>query len=205
MPESQTIVLVPGFLGGRFSLAPLREELSNRGHGAQAWARAPLLYRHSLATYAESLAEDVVTLRRQIGQPLTVFGWSMGGLVSVETMRILTERFENAHTIVGKVIAFGSPFHGAWAGYPATIFDHLLRLNAREMRPGHPTLSALARFLEAPRAWRFHAIHGANDWLVRPAGNRLNPDWCHQGPFNHRAPLYDPNLFDLIHRLILAP
>jgi len=33
----------------------------------------------------------------------------------------------------------------------------------------------------------------------------LDPDWCLTGPFDHRSLLWNPRLFELIHRLIIEP
>ncbi len=200
-----SIVLVPGFLGGTFSLAPLRDELCSRSFDAFYWKRAPIVYRHPLAFYGERLARDALAVRQDTDAPLTLFGWSQGGLVCISALQWLSKEYRNPHDIVGKVMAFGTPFNGTWVAHPAVLFDHLFGLNARELRRGHKTLSGLIEFLHAPRAWRFHAIHGTRDMLVSAKQMELKPEWCHKGPYDHLAPIYDPHLFDLIHRLVVAP
>ncbi len=203
--DNQPIVLIPGFAGGNASIAPLRNELRDRRFDATYWMNSPLLYRRPLATYGAQLAKDALRQREATDQPLTLLGWSQGGLVAVSAMRHLTEAYGNPHEIVRKVITYGTPFNGTWAAQPAILFDHILRLHARELRRGHATLKALVGFLHHPRGWHFHAIHGNRDTLVSTKQPGLKPEWCHTGPFDHLAPIYDPTLFELIHRLILAP
>ena len=199
----KSIVLIPGFAGGKLSLAPLTEELRHRGHDAHAWLRAPRVYRRSFESHAECLVEDLLEHRRIVQEPSWLFGWSLGGLVAISAMKLIQDRLaEPPERIVSGVITYGSPFHGTWAGYLATVFDHVARLQAREMRPGHPRLQKLAEHLHRPRGWHFHAIYGDQDWLVRPPRTAPPSSSVHVGPFNHRAPLYDPRLFDLIHSLI---
>ena len=129
----------------------------------------------------------------------------LGGLILVSAMRYLTVVGKDPHRVVRRVIAFGSPFVGTWAARPGGLVDHLLRTNIREMRPGSKTLAEQVVFLHLARAWKFHAVYGKHDWLVRPARHGLDPVWCQEGPWDHRSLLWHPGLFDLIHKLIELP
>lgn len=196
-------VLVPGFLGGRLSLRPLQEALTQCDIDIHDWPRAPFLYRRPISHHGQHLAEDVLRLRETLEEPITVFGWSEGGLVSVDAMMqsLLRDR-KDPEAVVRRIITFGTPFHGALSAELGWIIDPLLHTCIREMRPGSPTLKKQISFLHEPRAWDFQAIFGTNDLLVRPLQPDLDPSWCQYGPWYHRSPLYDSSLFKLIHRLI---
>lgn len=199
-------MLVPGFLGGQLSLRPLQEALRQCDVDTHDWPRAPFLYRKPINFHGRHLAEDILKLREKLDEPITLVGWSEGGLVSVSSMmQSIIRVYDNPEEIVCRVITFGTPFHGAWSAELGWLVDPLLRTSIREMRPGSPTLKKQVSFLHKPRAWDFQAIFGTNDLLVRPRQPDLNPAWCHYGPWYHRSPLYDSSLFDLIHRLITDP
>ena len=102
-------------------------------------------------------------------------------------------------------MTYGSPFRGTWAAHAGLLVDPLLRFSIREMRRGSAVLTGQLAFLRQPRRWTFDAIYGTGDWLVRPVREGLDPAWCHYGPWDHRALLWRPDLFDLIHKLILRP
>jgi hypothetical protein len=196
-------ILVPGFAGGNAFFKPFRDACRERGIDAACWERAPLVYRKRIAWHGQRLSDDLLRLRAGSGVPLTVVGWSEGGLIAVSAMRHLTAAVRNPHDVVGKVIAFGTPFDGTWAARVAGAFDRLLRLSVREMRPGSPVLASLTAFLHRPRRWKFHAVHGTLDVLVAAPPESLDPAWCQLGPWDHTALFWHPGLFDLIHRLIV--
>ena len=199
-------VLIPGFLGGRLSLRPMQEALSQCDVDMHDWPRAPFLYRKPIAYHGQHLAEDLLKLRETLDEPITLVGWSEGGLVSVAAMMSpIIRQYDNPEEIIQRVITFGTPFHGALSAEIGWIIDPLVRTCIREMRPGSPTLRKQIAFLHKQRDWDFQAIFGTNDLLVRPRQPDLNPEWCHYGPWYHRSPLYDSSLFELIHRLITTP
>ena len=190
-------ILIPGFLGGTSFFLPFRDHLRSQGLMADAWERTPFVYGRPLAWYAERLARDIIA---NPAKQVVLIGWSMGGLIAVEVMRN-----PQVAAKVRRVIAFASPFDGTWAARVGGMFDPLTRFNVRQMAPGSPELAALADFLREPRAWDFHAINGKRDWLAPGPLQSIDPS-CHStGHYDHRSLLYDPTLFDLIHKLILLP
>ena len=198
-------ILVPGFAGGNTLFKPFRDELRSRGVAADCWARAPFVYRRRIDWYGRRLADDLLRLRETSAGPLTGVGWSEGGLIFVSAMRHLSAEYGNPEAIVRGVVTFGTPFDGTWAARFGAVFDRFLRLNVREMRPGSPTLDRQVAFLHEPRRWTFHAAQGTRDLLVRAPQKRLDPSWCHYGLWDHKALLWHPGLFDLIHKLIEQP
>ena len=198
-------ILVPGFAGGNAFFRPFREASRSRGIAAVCWERAPLVYRRRIAWHGKRLSEDLLSLRETSGEPLTCVGWSEGGLIAVSAMQHLSAAIRNPEDVVRRVITFGTPFDGTWAARLGGFFDRLLRLSVREMEPGSPVLKAQVAFLHRPRRWKFDAISGTLDVLVRAPQTCLDPAWCQHGPWDHSALFWHPGLFDLIHRLILLP
>lgn len=190
-------VLVPGFAGGDTFFLPFRDELRAQGLGAEAWSGSPLVYRRAIAWYGEKLACDLLTHE---ASELTLVGWSMGGLVSLEAMR-----HREAAAKVRRVIAYATPFDGTWAARLGGWLDPLTRLHVREMAPGSPKLAELVELVHAPRGWDFRAVNGTRDWLARGPLKSLDAKFCLNGDFDHRSLLWNPELFRLIHSLIVEP
>lgn len=198
--DARPTLLIPGFAGGNLPFLPFRDGLRLHGIDADAWERAPLLYRHAIAHHAGQLAADVLRFRLRKRAPVTLFGWSEGGLVTVAAMRQLRELGEE--DAVRRVITFGSPFLGSWAARAGALLDPILRTHLGEMRPGSPTLAELVDFLHAPRTWAFHALYGRRDRLAPPLRSGLRPEWLVQGPWGHWSPIAHRGLFEVVHRLI---
>ena len=66
-------------------------------------------------------------------------------------------------------------------------------------------LAELVDIVHSRRYWDFYAINGTRDWLARGPLKSLDPYHCMTGPFDHRSLLWNPDLFDLIHSLVIEP
>lgn len=201
-PDSNPTILVPGFCGGNTLFKPFRDHLRSRGVAAECWRRAPFLYRRRIDWYGKRLKQDLLRRREASRTPLTGVGWSEGGLIVLSAMRQLSEEILNVQDVVGKVITFGTPYDGTWAARFGAVFDRVLRLSVREMRPGARQLEETVAFLHAPRRWSFQAVNGTRDLLVHAPQKSLDQSWCRYGPWDHKSLFWDPALFDLIHKLI---
>ncbi len=205
-PLSFPTILVPGFAGGRPSLRPLQNALTKRGLDVLSWPHAPLLYRRPIGTHGMRLAKDLLKLRAVLDQPITIVGWSEGGLVAVSAMmQDVMQTHAHPSDVVRRIVTYGSPFHGAQTARLGWLIDPLIGTSIREMRPSSPTLDEQISFLHHPRDWDFRAIFGTKDLLVSKHQPDLDPAWCHFGPWHHRSPLYDQSLFEVIHRYITLP
>jgi pimeloyl-ACP methyl ester carboxylesterase len=195
--SSPHVLLVPGFAGGKTFFLPFRDDLRARGHKADCWHRVPFVYRRRIAHYGSKLARDIVM---HPADQLVLVGWSMGGLICVEAMG-----HPEAAAKVRRIIAYASPFNGTWAARLGGLLDPITGLNVTEMAPGHPKLAELATTLHGERTWDFLAINGTRDALASAPMKSLHPSWCQTGPYDHRSLLWNPVLFDLIHKLICLP
>lgn len=191
------VLLVPGFTGGNRFFMPFRDELRARGLKADAWRSSPFVYRHRIEIYGRRLARDILALG---SDEITLVGWSMGGLVSVEAMRD-----PHAADRVKRVIAYASPFDGTWAATLGGLLDPVTQLNVREMTAGSQKLASIVEMVHGLRDWDFRAVNGTRDWLAPGPLESLDPQHCLTGDFDHRSLLWDMRLFDLIHSLIVEP
>jgi hypothetical protein len=103
-PRGERPVLVfPGLGSGDGPLAPLRAFLRRCGHDARPWSVGvndgdlPALIERCLV-----LAEQVVI---EVGEPVGLVGWSLGGVVAREVAR-------DRPDLVSRVATFGSPLYG---------------------------------------------------------------------------------------------
>lgn len=97
------VMLVPGLGASDRSGTPLRAYLSRLGHETFPWdlgSHGPDL-RETLPRFERRLT-DVVA---EVGGPLALVGWSLGGIVARETAR-------DRPDLVSTVITYGSPLRG---------------------------------------------------------------------------------------------
>ena len=118
--RSEPVMVVPGFLAQDLTTIRLRRSLARAGYAVHGWglglnlgARADLLDR--LAARIEAIASEAK-------QPVTLVGWSLGGVFAREVAKV-------APAAVRLVVTLGSPFSGdprannAWRLYEL-INDH---------------------------------------------------------------------------------
>lgn len=118
--RGEPVMVLPGFLAHDFTTVRLRRSLRASGYAAQGWglgfnlgARTDLLDR---------LAVKIQALARSTGQPISLIGWSLGGVFAREAAKLVPDS-------VRLVISLGSPFSGdprannAWRLYEL-VNDH---------------------------------------------------------------------------------
>ena len=129
-PSASTVIVLPGFGAGELAMRPLRRYLERHGHNAEDWGlgrdRAGLDIRHSLDELSEGwqprpleryrreggvaylvdrMVERVRVRAADVGEPVSLVGWSLGGTIAREVAR-------DAPDAVRQVITLGSPFAG---------------------------------------------------------------------------------------------
>lgn len=99
--ERQPVVVYPGYLTGDISTLRLRRSLRDAGYDAHGWgigqnkgARPDLLDR---------LIARLEPLAAHHSQPVTLIGWSLGGIFAREVAKLRPD-------LVNRVITLGSPF-----------------------------------------------------------------------------------------------
>lgn len=118
--RGEPVMVLPGFLAHDLMTIRLRRSLRAAGYLVAGWhlginlgARADLLDR---------IAERIAGLARQAGAPVTLIGWSLGGVYAREVAKLVPGQ-------VRLVMTLGSPFSGdprannAWRLYEL-VNDH---------------------------------------------------------------------------------
>jgi len=101
--DKKTVLIIPGFCGGDLSVLPLKKFLCGQGHHAYTWG---LGFNHGRADmFIEPLIELISQLKSEHGQPVSLVGWSLGGIISRELARLDTND-------ISSVLTMGSPVIG---------------------------------------------------------------------------------------------
>jgi pimeloyl-ACP methyl ester carboxylesterase len=118
--DGRTIMVIPGLFTSDLRTASLRRALCKAGYRAHGWAlgrNMPIK-----ADLLDRLDHRIETLQRREEGPVTLIGWSLGGLVARAYANHAPHR-------IGGVITLGSPFSGnarhnrAWRAYEL-VADH---------------------------------------------------------------------------------
>jgi len=129
--HGKRVVLVHGFLDTTGCFKTLRRRLEKHGFDCYVPSLKPSDGRGGLEDIATKLKQDINT-RFGPTAPISVVGFSMGGLVSRQYLQVLdgSKRCENFITV-------SSPHHGTFTAflYPS--------LGAKQMRPGSRFLANL--------------------------------------------------------------
>ena len=102
--DGRPVLVLPGFTAGDRSTEPLRWFLRDRGYDVFGWE----LGRNfgPSAKTVEGLLRRLAEVRGRCGEPVTLIGWSLGGVYA----RLLAERMP---LDVRHVLALGAPFRVA--------------------------------------------------------------------------------------------
>ncbi|MEM1112822.1 MAG: alpha/beta hydrolase [Pseudomonadota bacterium] len=107
--KDKTAVLIPGWKAPEASMTPLKLFLKSRGVDARHWGLG--INQGDPERDAERLAERIAPVASKRG-PVTLVGWSLGGVIAREVARELPEQVE-------QVITYGSPIIGGPTYTPA--------------------------------------------------------------------------------------
>lgn len=186
--EGRPVLVLPGFMASDNTTARLRRSLAGAGFAVHGWGLG-----RNLGVSADML--DAIDRRvSTIGhdRPVTLIGWSLGGLIAREYAKRAPDR-------VNRVITMGSPFSGdprannAWRMY--------------ERIAGHPVdrPPVECRLSEKPTVPTI-ACWSARDGVVAPASARGQDgerDMALEFDCTHMAFIADPKAIRTIARLIV--
>jgi pimeloyl-ACP methyl ester carboxylesterase len=120
-------VLLPGFLADEGSLLALKRYLGGRGYDVQTWGLGRNLgfqRRH-----AQALGQKIRHLHHQTGRPVSLVGWSLGGVFALCGAL-------QAPEYVRQLITLGSPVTVDRAGHPSpALVKALFRTVAHPLGP----------------------------------------------------------------------
>ena len=105
LPRGQaSVMVIPGFGAGDWATGILRGRLSRLGHHVYGWGLG--INRGQLGRDAERLLPRLQAIVARRDQPVTLIGWSLGGVMAREIAKLHPDK-------VSKIITMGSPFSGS--------------------------------------------------------------------------------------------
>lgn len=182
--DGHPVLVLPGFLAGPESTIFLRSALRQLGYRVHDWAQGRNLGLHE--GLEEAMMERLYHVHDRYGQPVSLIGWSAGGIYARE----LTRR--DPH-VVRDVITMGSPFRGH---LEATRAWRLYRfMNRGDLSAALVTQEArLARAqpLPVPTTCIYSVKDGVVPWecctsLPAPHTENIEVDATHLG-YGHHLP-----------------
>jgi len=115
--DGHPVMLLPGFLATDFSTTLLRRFLSKQGFSAHRWRMGRNLGPRG--DFEQRLVDRLVELNEEHGRPVSLVGWSLGGVYA----RMLANREPQR---VRSIITLGSPFnHDPRANHSWRLFEYM--------------------------------------------------------------------------------
>ena len=111
------VMLVPGYMTSELSMRPLKLFLNKIGHNAHDWELGR--NRGNVRQDVERVSLILSELYEHYEQPVSLVGWSLGGVISRELARLHPEK-------VKQVITMGTPISG---GPKYTFFGNNFKRN----------------------------------------------------------------------------
>jgi pimeloyl-ACP methyl ester carboxylesterase len=100
--DGHPVLVLPGFMASDASTAVLRGFLDGRGLRTHPWE---LGRNRGFSTMRDALVQRFLTLSDAAGEPLSLVGWSLGGVMGRYLARHHPER-------IRQLVTLGSPLHG---------------------------------------------------------------------------------------------
>ena len=101
--DGRKIVLLPGFTSPEMALLPLATYLKFLGYDASTWGLG--INGGDVDRLTEEFGERVLEMVETSSQPVTLIGWSLGGVIARETARLYGDA-------VREIITMGTPLIG---------------------------------------------------------------------------------------------
>lgn len=152
--DQHPVLVLPGFMAGDRSTAPLRTTLRSQGYWTHGWHLGRNL--GPTTHVVDGMLERLASIYERHQRPVSIVGWSLGGIYA----RRLAIR---APEMVRQVITLGSPFRFEQGDHSSVsgIFDRLKPLHAENLEGVLPSAADVPRGLPAT------AIYTRTDGVVR--------------------------------------
>ena len=150
--DGHPVLVFPGMGANDATTAPLRHLLDSLGYVTQAWGQGFNVGPKS--GVLKRCADDVRALADLHGKPVSLIGWSLGGIYARETAKELPE-----HT--RSVITLGTPF----TGHPkATNVWRVFELLSGQRAQGHAMLDRVRMPPPVPTTSIYSRTDGIVSW-----------------------------------------
>jgi hypothetical protein len=151
--DGHGVLVLPGLLASDGSTVPLRWFLGWLGYDGHGWE----LGRNRGPTDAvlDGLPGALTTLAERTGGPVSIIGWSLGGIYARELAREFPE-------LVRQVITLGSPFAQAEPGHTRADGVYRRRSSTHAASDRIPTREAVAQPIDVPST----AVYSRHDGIV---------------------------------------
>jgi len=181
--DGHAVLVLPGLMAGDWSTQILRDYLRGRGYQAVGWGQGTNLGPRP------GVEQGMVALLEQLnergGGPVSVVGWSLGGVYA----RLLAARRPE---LVRSVVTLGSPFSG---DPRATNAWRIYELASGQSAKGDPRLAVVASTPPVPTTSIFSRSDGVVAWHTSlqgagPMSESIEVHASHLGLGAHPAVLY---------------
>ena len=116
--DGRPVLLAPGYMAGRLSMEPLAVYLRRLGYEARPWR---LGRNHGdVDDLVAAFCEEVTEFAKTHGAPVTLIGWSLGGVIVRETARLIPKAVREVITLGSPIV--GGPKYTSVGGYYARRF-----------------------------------------------------------------------------------
>lgn len=153
--DHRPIIVVPGFGTTDRSTLILRQYLTFLGYRVRGWGLGRNLGAKTIGLHNERLIDRLDAVYRQERQPITLIGWSMGGIMARMVARANPQ-------IIREVICLGAPFTGdPFANKAWQVYE---RMSGHSL--SHPVAQAQIAESKLPLSVRACSIYSKSDGVV---------------------------------------
>lgn len=150
--DGHPVVVIPGYMDGGRSIKMLNRFLKKEGYQAQTWDLSTDIFK---SKNYRRLSDQVEKLYTEAGQPITIIGWSLGGMYA----RLLATKFPEK---IRQIILIATPFNGINTLGNAEWWFSLVYRGAKVGEISKELLDKLAKPIAIPTT----CIYSKDDKLV---------------------------------------